>query len=369
MSDVAIAAVDTATRSRAGTTDQVELDREFAELYRLYAPRVRALAGRRLPGRSAADDVVQETFLRAYRMYGSFDHGRPPWPLLKAIANNICTDMLRSPRSWSEESTPDAGVDGIARHGDPDSEFVAAQRRGGIASALASVSGRQRRVLILKDIEGWDTVDVAELEGTSVESVKAVLKRARASFRTNYLALAAERGLFGAAVFLGLRRIARVRRLQFVTPVASVSVAPLAAMVALTLGVAVGGVTWSLMRPDADAAPHLDSASLSVVHPGAAGAPVSTTAPTGGHTAPAAAVARGEAPAVSLSVESPSDVAPAQVGIGIERESADGSLLADAAARIDQTHSFVVEGTVRCDRSQLRETACDAIEGALDLGR
>jgi RNA polymerase sigma-70 factor (ECF subfamily) len=171
---------------------------DFDALYREYAPRVRALARRRLSGRHVSEDVVQEVFLRAFRAEPPLDPDRPVWPWLRQIAVNVCTDVLRAPRTWAEESVGEV-PEALAGVIDPDptAALTAAEHRRLITDALAKLSPRHRDVLLRRAVLGVTSEDMAEGEGTTIEAVKSVVKRSRRSFRQAYNDLGRERGLLG----------------------------------------------------------------------------------------------------------------------------------------------------------------------------
>lgn len=203
--------------SEAGDEVADGVDGGFEDLYRRYAARVEALAWRRLHDRHAAEDAVQETFLRAYRSFGRIDADRPVWPWLRTIATNVCVDMLRLRRHPDRDgslSEGDADLGpALPAKSDPGEVHLAAQRRRSIATALAAVNPRQRRVVILRDVEGWENEEVAQLEGITLDAVKSALKRGRQTFRSTYLALADRNGLLGGMLLGGAGVLSRFRRL------------------------------------------------------------------------------------------------------------------------------------------------------------
>jgi RNA polymerase sigma-70 factor, ECF subfamily len=152
-----------------------------------------------------AEDLVQETFLRAWRSYGRFDDQRASlrtW--LYRIATNACLTALeqrsrralpaeladpsaepewplREPRhdvAWLQP-IPDALLD--AAPADPATIVVSrGSVRLALIAALQHLPARQRAVLILRDVLAWRATEVAELLGTSTAAVNSALQRARA---------------------------------------------------------------------------------------------------------------------------------------------------------------------------------------------
>ena len=178
----------------------------FASFYEEFAPRVRALATRRLRNRDLADDVVQETLLRCYRARDRFDDARPAWPWVKTIATNVCIDLQREGAGWRELPAGISALEPSApadNHSDPAQVFISRERRECINLAMGALSPRQRRVVVLRDVEGWRANDVATMEGSSTDAVKAALKRGRQVFRLAYTDAAGPRGLLAPLVVLG----------------------------------------------------------------------------------------------------------------------------------------------------------------------
>jgi RNA polymerase sigma-70 factor (ECF subfamily) len=172
---------------------------DYDDLYRLYAGPVRSLARRKLSGRHISEDVVQEVFLRAFRAEATLDPERPVWPWLRRITLNVCTDVLRSPRTWAEEAVgevPDTQEADAAV--EPAASLLAAEHRQLISDALATLSPRHRHVLLRRSVDGITSEAMAEGEGSTAEAVKSAVKRSRRGFRQAYTDLGHERGLLGA---------------------------------------------------------------------------------------------------------------------------------------------------------------------------
>ena len=147
-----------------------------------------------------AEDAVQETFVRAWKKFDTFEGRSSLRSWLYRIATNVCLDMLQGPQrrarpmdmgpSGTAESalgaplTESAWVMPIADDAVGDPAEVAAQRetlRLAFVAALQHLPPRQRAVLILREVLRWQASEVAELLDMTVASVNSALQRARAT--------------------------------------------------------------------------------------------------------------------------------------------------------------------------------------------
>jgi RNA polymerase sigma-70 factor (ECF subfamily) len=169
-----------------------------AEFTRLAQPLRRELLAycyRMLGSADEAEDLVQETYLRAWRSYGGFE-GRSSFRVwLYRIATTAClTAIDRRRRRPLPSGLVDAAVDVHAPLAPPDPEAVWLQpfpadpatvvaARGtlrlALVAAMQMLTGRQRAVLILRDVLSWRAAEVAGLLGMSVAAVHSALQRAR----------------------------------------------------------------------------------------------------------------------------------------------------------------------------------------------
>jgi RNA polymerase sigma-70 factor (ECF subfamily) len=149
------------------------------------APAVRRLARAIVKTDAAADDVVQETFARAWQAIDSFDPTRGAartW--LYAIARHASFQLLRQRR---EEAVGDASdVESWMTLGltagwgaSPEQALLLAVRREDLARALASLPAADREVLVLRDLDGLSGEDAAAMLGIEVRAMKSRLHRAR----------------------------------------------------------------------------------------------------------------------------------------------------------------------------------------------
>ena len=161
-------------------------ERAFEGLYRRYRADIRAFCSRSLPDPHIAEDLAQETFLRAFDHIGGFEPGRPVWPWLLTIAKRLCIDELRG-RSRREALGRSAS---IAADGPYDAtseealDRIEGQRLNRVLSgALAALRPRDRSVFVLQTIEGRSHEEIARQEGLSVHAVRNLAWRARRALR------------------------------------------------------------------------------------------------------------------------------------------------------------------------------------------
>ncbi|SDJ56859.1 RNA polymerase sigma-70 factor, ECF subfamily [Lentzea albidocapillata subsp. violacea] len=146
-----------------------------------------------------AEDAVQETLVRAWKAFDSYDSARASlrtW--LYRIATNICIDMQRSPqrRALAVDLGPSGGdlgaplLENVFVQPVPDASVLPEDQairretvRLAFVAALQHLPPRQRAVLVLRDVLAWQASEVAALLSDSVASVNSALQRARATLR------------------------------------------------------------------------------------------------------------------------------------------------------------------------------------------
>ncbi|WP_208029454.1 RNA polymerase subunit sigma-70 [Rhabdothermincola sediminis] len=141
-----------------------------------------------------AEDLTQETFLRAWRARDRYEHRASLRTWLYRIATNACLDHLARQRRATRWASPGAILehdhhldpypDQIGGPGDP-SDAVASKETTELAvlAALLYLSPRQRVAFIARDLIGLTAVETAELLETSVPSANSLVQRARARVR------------------------------------------------------------------------------------------------------------------------------------------------------------------------------------------
>src|SRR5689334_1254187 len=141
-----------------------------------------------------AEDLVQETFLRAWRGRSGLTGGPGVRPWLYKIATNACLDALRrrSRRAQTVDSPadlpwlqpyPDRLLDEVAPSEEQPDAVVVSRETIELAflALMQLLPARQRAAVILRDVLGWSAKETADLLETSVASANSALQRGRAT--------------------------------------------------------------------------------------------------------------------------------------------------------------------------------------------
>jgi RNA polymerase sigma-70 factor, ECF subfamily len=172
-------------------------DAAFDQLMASTQDRILSLAWRLLGNAEDARDAAQETYLRVYRHLGRYrpDHDFEAW--LYRIAVNVCRDVHRRRGSGAVRSFE--GETAAGRIAEPrseaDSEAMACQgeRRRLMLRALAALPPRQRAALVLHDLDGKTSQQVARILGSRPGTVRSQLAAARARLKRAFALLAHRR--------------------------------------------------------------------------------------------------------------------------------------------------------------------------------
>jgi len=156
------------------------MERHYPRLYRL------ALSYVRNP--DDALDVVQETFVKAFRKADRWDGSTEAGPWLSRVAVNQSIDRWRRNRRRQATFTPLAEGDhdeSLAAGGpDPDRRVLRREMRDRLAVALEDLPERQRAVVVLRHYQEMSLDEIAQTLGMRLGTVKSTLHRALGRMRT-----------------------------------------------------------------------------------------------------------------------------------------------------------------------------------------
>ena len=164
-------------KARRGDTDA------FGTLAQRYERRVLKVIRRFMPDHDLAMDLAQDTFLKAFDRLDQFDPSRRFGPWLFRIAVNTTYDHLRKIKRkgrWALFS--EAGEDRVPdpEAPDPRSDLDTSQE---VRSVLVDVPEAYRTVLVLRDLEGFSTSEVAAVTERSEATIRWRLAEARRMFK------------------------------------------------------------------------------------------------------------------------------------------------------------------------------------------
>ena len=148
----------------------------LGEVAERYTPLIFGLAWRMLGDAAEAEDVVQETILRAWTKAGSWTPvggGLGGW--LRRVATNLCLDRKRKVAPVTGDALPERADDAPLADALVDEE----RRRAAVTTAMLALPDRQRAAIILTYHEGASNAEAAAILGVGVKALESLLVRAR----------------------------------------------------------------------------------------------------------------------------------------------------------------------------------------------
>ena len=152
----------------------------FERIVARYERRVLSLAWRLLGRPEDAEDASQEVFLRAFRYLHRFDRRRPFEPWLMKMTVNVCHDVGKK-RQWQVSSVIDP--DALCRTDNPHDDLHSEEQKKMLYKALQQLPQKERAAVVLRDIEGFSTAEVAGILGSSEATVRSQISTARLKIR------------------------------------------------------------------------------------------------------------------------------------------------------------------------------------------
>jgi RNA polymerase sigma-70 factor (ECF subfamily) len=156
----------------------------FDAVYEAYAQTVARWAARLGGPGVDAEDITQEVFVVVDRRLREFRHDSQVATWLFSITAKIVANdrRRRRIRRWWLRLMPNAGHDRPAATDSPLEQLERRERRRHFYEALDGLGERQRRMLVLFELEGLPIAEIAELTGLRAGNVRVLLHRARAAF-------------------------------------------------------------------------------------------------------------------------------------------------------------------------------------------
>jgi RNA polymerase sigma-70 factor (ECF subfamily) len=158
------------------------------ELYEAHVDRVFRLAFRMTGDEVLAQDVTQDTFIRAFDRIGDFRGDAAFGTWLHAVGTTVTLNTLRKVKRFRRRETELEEVDGLGampREAEPDLKVK-------LRAAIDDLPEKYRTVFLMHDVEGFKHDEIAEALGMAVGTAKAQLSRARARLRESLAEFAQE---------------------------------------------------------------------------------------------------------------------------------------------------------------------------------
>lgn len=155
----------------------------FKKLADKYKSLVAGLAYRMVGSYEDAKDISQNVFVKAYQNLKRFDTSKKLSTWLYRITMNASIDFLRKYRRYKVEPLDDLVVQVSDRKNNPEATFNNTLIKLAVKSSLKSLNAKQKAVFVLRDLEGLDIKEIAQITGMPQPTVRWYLHRARARLK------------------------------------------------------------------------------------------------------------------------------------------------------------------------------------------
>lgn len=155
----------------------------FARLVDRYLERTFHVALRMVGNREDAEDLSQETFVRAHQRLGQYDGRAAFGTWVTSICVRLCLDFERArrrrPRALPLEDPSVAQDRGTTHRRVPHEQVASAETARTLEACVAELPHRLRAALVLRVVQGMEYEDVAQALGTTVRSARIYVSEAR----------------------------------------------------------------------------------------------------------------------------------------------------------------------------------------------
>ena len=159
----------------------------FKKIVEKYKSQVGSLAYRMVGDYEDAKDITQNVFVKIYQNLKRFDTKRKFSTWLYRIAMNASIDFLRKYRRHKIDHLDDLIGQLSNAKGNTEKVFNDTLIRWSVKDVLDSLSAKQKAVFVLRDLEGLDIKEVAQITGMPQATVRWYLHRARAKLKAELI--------------------------------------------------------------------------------------------------------------------------------------------------------------------------------------
>ena len=160
----------------------------FEEIMKHSEQRVMRMTWRMLGNEADARDAAQEVFLRVYKYLGRFKQDQPFFAWVYQITINVCRDIAKKRQQYNTQFTSLENGDNEAAYisddqADAEETLIRGQERELIMKAIATLPERERAAILLRDLEGLSTDEVAHVMRSTATTVRSQISSARQKIR------------------------------------------------------------------------------------------------------------------------------------------------------------------------------------------
>lgn len=157
----------------------------FREMVETHSNLIYRLALRYTGDREEAQDLAQETFIRAYKNLDRFDRNKPATPWLCKIAANLCRNWLRDHRELPHDFTDDQII--LPPTSGPEELYLQQESEAELVAALETLPLIYREVLLLRHVGELSYAEIGEALDLELSIVKNRLYRGRMMLKEKLL--------------------------------------------------------------------------------------------------------------------------------------------------------------------------------------
>ena len=160
----------------------------FEEIMKHSEQRVMRMTWGMLGNEADARDAAQEVFLRVYKYLGRFKQDQPFFAWVYQITINVCRDIAKKRQQYNTQFTSLENGDNEAAYisddqADAEETLIRGQERELIMKAIATLPERERAAILLRDLEGLSTDEVAHVMRSTATTVRSQISSARQKIR------------------------------------------------------------------------------------------------------------------------------------------------------------------------------------------
>ncbi len=158
----------------------------FDQIMIAHQQRVMATAWRMLGNSEDARDAAQEVFLRVYKHLHKYDAQQEFSGWLYRIIINVCRDAVRKRKNNHSSFEAEMAAGHLAEfisNDNSESAAIKSEQHAIVIKALSTLTEKERAVIVLRDLEGLTTEEVAQILGSSATTVRSQISTARTKIK------------------------------------------------------------------------------------------------------------------------------------------------------------------------------------------